>query len=368
MSNDFETQFEREWEQYHANKRNELYPNIMLIGTSGAGKSSLINRIFGRYVANVSNVKPETVGFNIYKGRDYCKTVNLIDSAGYELGGADRYYHEIHNMVNRGIDGQSVHIIWYCIPITNERVQEMDMAVLKKLMQEANIRKRICIVFTKCDEDTKDSTKARALRGVLETYLGGYSLNYFETCADEEYELDLKKLIDWSAAHIDNEDLRNNFISAQMTDLEAKRKSADKIIAEATVAAAAIGASPIPFSDAALLVPVQVKMVGKIIDIYGVSSLAHISAKLISSAIISNIGKSVATSILKFIPVVGTIIGGAINAGVAAAITGAIGAVTSKICYKNVYDFLHGKRVDWETMFSGSDFNDQVKDEFLKRK
>lgn len=45
MMNKFEENMNAAWEKYQSEKKNELYPNIMLLGISGAGKSSLINAI-----------------------------------------------------------------------------------------------------------------------------------------------------------------------------------------------------------------------------------------------------------------------------------------------------------------------------------
>ena len=94
-----------------------------------------------------------------------------------------------------------------------------------------------------------------------------------------------------------------------MKDLDAKRNYAAKIIGTSTAAAAAVGITPIPFSDAALLVPVQVTMLRKIIDIYGVSNLVNISTAVIGDVIITNLGKSIVSSVLKMIPIVGQIAG-----------------------------------------------------------
>ena len=366
--NDYERRINEEWERYQKQKAHELYPNIMLIGPSGAGKSSLINRIFRGHIAEVSNVKPETEGYNnIYWGKDHNSSVNLIDTAGYELGKADTYYPEIKRTIDSGINGERVHIIWYCIPITNERVQDMDKQILDKLLAEPDIRKRICIVFTKCDQDSEDSEKANALKNALVSM--GITIQCFETAAKEiSYDLDLKKLIQWSAQAIDNEDLRNKFIAAQMADLDVKRETANKIIAAAAVTAGGIGAVPIPFSDAALLVPVQVGMTAKIIDIYGVSNLANISKSLLGSLVVSNLGKSLASSILKVIPVVGQVVGSVINAGVASAMTSAIGLAVSEICYNNVKSYLSGNAVAWDSIFSTDEFSNLVTTYFKQKK
>ena len=105
---------------------------------------------------------------------------------------------------------------------------------------------------------------------------------------------------------IDDKDLREKFVASQMHDLKAKRKQANEAIATAVTAAGAAAAIPIPFSDAAILVPIQVAMVAKIIDLYGVSDLAAISKGLIGDIVISQIGKSISASILKMIPIVWT--------------------------------------------------------------
>lgn len=51
MANRYEEDLRKDWEEF-ANK-NKLLPNIMLLGATGCGKSSLINLVFGRDLAEV---------------------------------------------------------------------------------------------------------------------------------------------------------------------------------------------------------------------------------------------------------------------------------------------------------------------------
>ena len=367
LVNDYEKKFNEEWNKYQSENKNK-YPNIMLLGTSGAGKSSLINTVFGKEIAPVSDVRPETKGYDrIYMGEDYGSSVNLVDTAGYEIDQGEIYYSEIKKTISEGINGSSIHIIWYCIPVTNERVQKMDFDILQKLTTEESIRKRICIVFTKCDADTKNGDKAKILKEAVDKNLS-FDIKSFETSTNKELGLELGDLIEWSASAIDDEDLRNNFIAAQMKDLGVKREYAEKIVGRSAAAAAAVGVTPIPFSDAALLVPVQVTMLGKIINIYGVSNLVNISTSVISDVIITNLGKSIVSSILKMIPIVGQIAGAVINGGVAAALTGAIGYAASELCYQNVNKFLKGQHVAWDNIFGSEEFLRLVKKNFNEKK
>lgn len=102
-------------------------------------------------------------------------------------------------------------------------------------------------------------------------------------------------------------------------------KEAHIAIHTASIAAAGVSTSPIPFSDAALLIPIQTTMITALYKVYG----QNISEGLIKGAVqattMSTLGKSAAGNLMKLIPGVGTLAGAAINAGVAVSFTEALG-------------------------------------------
>lgn len=106
-----------------------------------------------------------------------------------------------------------------------------------------------------------------------------------------------------------------------------------KIIHTAALAAATTAASPIPFSDAALLIPIQATMITGLYKANGANiSREVVEGALKNATIVSGFGKSLAGNVLKFIPGVGTIVGGTLNAGVSVTLTEALGfAVVSKL-------------------------------------
>lgn len=75
------------------------------------------------------------------------------------------------------------------------------------------------------------------------------------------------------------------FVAAQKADLDLKRRRARVIVAGAATTAAGIGATPIPFSDAALIVPVQVGMLASVSAAYGLSLSAASVGTLVGSSI-----------------------------------------------------------------------------------
>ena len=98
-----------------------------------------------------------------------------------------------------------------------------------------------------------------------------------------------------------------------------------KIIHTASAAAATTAASPLPFSDAALLIPIQATMITSLYKADGANISQGFVKGVLKATVISNFGKSLAGNLLKFIPGVGTLAGGTINAGVAVGFTEALG-------------------------------------------
>ena len=234
-------------------------------------------------------------------------------------------------------------------------------------MEKEEIRKRVCVIFTKCDMDDEDSRIANTLKSVIKETIK-YKINCFETTTNEELKNDeffknqLDKLIEWSADNIDDEDLRAAFIASQKQNLELKAKNVTKIALMAAAAAAAVGAAPIPFADSVLLIPLQSIAVRRIFIVYGLNDLDEIIKSIVSGTVMTAIGRAVVGNILKLIPIVGPVVGGTINATVAAALTAALCGAVSQLCYQGTKACLNGKNVDWMELFNASDFIDLVKD------
>ena len=115
----------------------------------------------------------------------------------------------------------------------------------------------------------------------------------------------------------------------QIASLSEKKRRASKVVATAALAATGQGAAPIPFADAALLIPTQVGMIASITVIFGFDVNKSVITALLSSTIGSGgatlLGRTVVANIIKLVPAAGSIAGGAISAGTAGVITAALG-------------------------------------------
>jgi uncharacterized protein (DUF697 family)/GTP-binding protein EngB required for normal cell division len=353
----FERNIEREFERQ---KKALQKPNLMVVGGTGAGKSSLINRIFGKDVAPVGAGVPVTKGINMYETERY--PVVFWDTEGYEVAkDGTRDKTNFDDVIKPKIDEMNagelkdrIHLVWYCIPISNHRVTDYDRSNIRWFKQR---NMKIAIVFTKCDSDEEmpngRGKEATGFKDVIENDIPG--LNYFETCAEKaDIMLDLEDLLDWSVEALPNDQMRESFIAAQKVSIKSKRKIAYGIVttAVATTAATA-GLNPLPLADTLLIVPQQLAMAISLSRVFMFDSIVETAGNVLKTQLAALAGKTLAASFLKFIPIFGQVV----NAVVAGAITYSLGMALTE-AYSNAYEqYLEtGEIPDWTAVFSSDMF------------
>jgi uncharacterized protein (DUF697 family) len=182
----------------------------------------------------------------------------------------------------------------------------------------------VVAVITKARSDQGFSDEVRRLMPSVRNVVRVRSLREED---DEGHVLEprgLVELVDLTMELVP-EAQKNAFAAAQRISVRQKRNRAHAAVATAATAAAAAGAAPIPFSDALLIVPIQVSMLAGISAVFGLPLTQAFLSTLLTSAggglLATLSGQSLVSGLLKLIPGVGSLVGGAISAATAASIT-----------------------------------------------
>ena len=317
-------------------QKNMTKLNIMVMGKTGAGKSTLINNVFSRNLAQTGIGKPVTQSIRKYEIEDF--PLAIYDTPGLELGGEnaiDELLKESKEVLSKGAMrgiSESIHCIWYCVSTPSHRFEEAEVEFIKKFLDEAN---EFCVPVIIVLTQSYSKKDAKALMSEIEKE----NLNVVQIVPvlaqdvdiDEDYIIKgygLDTLID-IVNNVIPEALRNTLAAVQKANLKMKLRKANAIVATAAAAAAATGAIPIPFTDAAVLVPEQIGMIASITAVFGIpiekATLTALLSATIGTVGTTVMGKTVVSGLLKMIPGVGSVAGGVISASVAAALTAALG-------------------------------------------
>lgn len=325
--------------------------NIIVAGKTGVGKSTLINTVFRGQLAKTGSGTPVTQEIEEISKEGH--PITIIDSKGLEL----KDYKTILNDLNAFLDQRAghhdenkhIHAAWICIQEGGDRVEQAEVDLCRVLTAQGI---PVVAVVTK-SMFAKDSDFHVSVRKELPDACAVVRVRAeAQQIEDDEGNVlkfgvrGIDELIYESARLIPEAKKRafaNALSSRHQSSMKIKIEQAEKEVLIASGLAAAAGATPIPFSDSFVLVPIQVGMLAKIGVTFGMevstTALTTLVASTLGSTAASLLGRAVVTGLLKMVPGVGSVVGGSIAATTAAALTKGLGAayisVLTDFCDKN---------------------------------
>lgn len=315
--------------------------NLALFGKTGVGKSTLTNAIFGENVARTGIGEPVTQGAHLYLHES--GFLGVIDTRGLEIGQdtekiIGEFNRYVSQMRKRSLSEQ-IHVAWYCVRAGDRRFEDTEADFIRRL-REVGIPVILVLTQVPKSGDRFHPDAVELAREIESLDLPIFGSRVFMAMAlDDEFtgqsSHGLQGVLDATFRCVP-EGVSEALVAAQKIDLNRKRDSANTIVGAAATAAGAAGATPIPFSDAIVLVPIQLGMMARIAHVYDINMEAAALASIAAATSATNLGKSAAGNLLKLVPGFGTIAGGAINAGVASMFTGAMGAAWTMVCVQIV--------------------------------
>lgn len=321
--------------------------NILLIGATGVGKSTLVNAFFGCDVAKVGVGKPVTQKLKTYYVKE--KGLTLWDTKGIEAADYEETKQDLRDGLKNAMDSavqsktpsELPHVAWLCIKEGSDRVENREIELVKLVNEEFKIP--VIVVFTKTQyEDGEEFVKAAESHfsdngcnnAINNRYVRVNSIDYtFRGALIPKFGLDALLEATQSVFPEAQASQKMALLKAQRVDskkrLDAMISNSKVKVHYAAAAAGTVGASPIPGSDAPLIAAVQGKLIYSINAEFQLdgkeSNTTTIIAGILGVTALAQVGKTIVSTALKFIPGVGTLLGGAISAATAVAITEAVG-------------------------------------------
>lgn len=302
--------------------------NILLVGKTGVGKSTLVNNVFREKLASTGIGKPITKHLRRISKEGI--PIVLYDTRGLEL--SENVQSEVRKEIfdalaeNRKKGPEDdIHVIYYCINANSSRIEESEIDFINELAKHAPI----IIVLTQAIGQPAEEFRRFIVDLNLDVVAVRTIMAEPFVISDEMTipQKGLKELIALTFEVIPS-DVKEAFNNAQQVDIERKSQAARSWAKRYIATTFGVGFTPIPFSDATILVPMQVTMMAHITAIFGVSlektSIASILGAIGGTSGATYLGRYIVSNVIKLIPGAGTIAGGIISGGTASILTTAL--------------------------------------------
>lgn len=318
------------------------YGNVLVIGNSGVGKSTLINAVLGE---DAEKKAPTSIGISgttkeleIYESDVI--PFRIIDTIGFEpsffkrkaaINAVKKWSKESIKEEN---SEKKINVIWFCVEGTSSKLfPESIMSLSKATAMWESVPVIVVITKSYSVPDRKENIQmvnnafatqkrySKNLKDVIPVVASTFTLNDTAFAAPEG----ISELIDATNA-VMPEGIKAASKDIAAFKLKRKRALAQSVVAASTAGGATVGAAPIPIADALILSPIELGEISAISKIYEVKD-SEDSKRFINSIVevgtVSAAAKA-AISALKAIPGI-NLAASVVNAIIAASFVAAIG-------------------------------------------
>lgn len=211
--------------------------NIVVVGITGTGKSTLLNAVFGKEIAATGKGRPITEQIDEYASEQV--PIHIWDTVGLELDSAKTK--ESINAIRATIASKAdakdqfdhIHAIWYCINSGSSRYQGAELEFIKSLH---SIGVPFIIVLTQCIGDEDEINQFEQQIRDINASMGMSDIDVVQVCA-KDFKLrgyvipafGLDKLVETTMNKMPDF-IKGGFVAAQNVSKVQKREYCGDII------------------------------------------------------------------------------------------------------------------------------------------
>lgn len=353
--------------------------NVLVIGNSGVGKSTLINAVLGIEKAKTGyGTSGITNELEIYESESV--PFRVIDTIGFEptFFKEQKAIHAVQKWskasAKEGQEDKQINVIWFCVDGTSRKLFSK---AIQSLSRATSIWKSvpIIVVITKSYSipERKENIEmvqnafatqkrySKNLKKIIPVVASTYEINDTSFVAPDG----ITELID-ATNDLMPEGLQSGIDDLANFKLNRKRHLSQGIVGAATTSGVIVGAVPISIADALILTPLEITEINAIAKVYGIKNNEQ-SKQFFNSIIeVGTVSTAAKTAIAALKTIPGINIGASVlNAIIAGSIVAALGEGTI-YAFEQIY--LGNKTfndIDWVTKLLESklsnEFIDKVK-------
>lgn len=331
--------------------------NILVLGTTGAGKSTLINAVIGREVAKVGYGRHGTEKMLVYESEDL--SFRLIDSRGfdYSFWGTHKAVKDMSDWMKSGLRDKKprIHMLWFCVDATSKRFTAKTLKTLEYVKKEWKDIPTI-VVLTKSFFPAEDKENIEMVRETFRKMAKrtGRPVAIIPVLAYPPKGMDIlprgiEELVRVTEENLDSA-FKDSDEAVRRYDLKCKKANAQALTAVAASSAAVVGAIPIGVPDAVILTPLETGLITGISKIYGMDQkddfTKTVASRIVEAGAVSMAAKA-AINQLKLVPGVANLAADVLNAIVAGTIVFGIGEASAMIMEKVYVGDIDKENLDW---------------------